>query len=345
MTNPQGPPNDPSAWGRPGNQGPFGNPQAPTERLRGGQPQGGSPDQGRTVPGQLPSATERFGTAKANPRQPGYSPPPTPAGPPRSQVAGPPEDPAKRKKKRSLRDPLSIVLVLVIVLAVVVAGVIGAELYVRNRATNKVAEAFACEFQDKATAKFGVAPLVLWQVITKHFTNISVDTAGNQIKNAKGAKIDLKIQDVRITNSPDAKGTIGSIDATFTWPTQGIRDSIASKLQGLAKFVTNTVTAHPNDGTVELKGMLDNMVVKPVVSGGGIELQIQSFNALGFSLPKESAQSQLDKYTSDATKNLPLGIHADSVQVTSDSLVAHFVTQNATIPTGGSNKNSCFSNL
>jgi LmeA-like phospholipid-binding len=344
VTNPQGPPNDPSAWGRPGNQGPFGNPHAPTERLRGGKAQGGSPDQGQTVPGQSPGATERLGTARANPQQPGYRPPPTPAGPPRNQVAGP-EDQAKPKKKRRLRDPLSIVLVLVIVLAVVVAGVIGAELYVRNQATNKVAEAFACEFQDKATAKFGVAPLVLWQVITKHFTNISVETAGNQIKNAKGAKIDLKIDNVQITNSPDAKGTIGSIDATFTWPAQGIKDSIASKLQGLAKFVTNTVTTHPNDGTVELKGMLDNMVVKPVVSGGGIELQIQTFNALGFSLPKESAQSQLDKYTSDATKNLPLGIHADKVEVTSNSVVAHFITQNATIPTGGKSKDSCFSNL
>jgi hypothetical protein len=296
------------------------------------------------VPGQLPGATERIGTARANPQQPGYSPPPTPAGPPRDQVAGPPDQPANQKKKRRVSGPLSILLVFIIVLAVLAAGVIGAELYVRNQATNKVAQAFACEFQDKATAQFGVTPLVLWQVITKHFTNISVETAGNQVKNAKGAKIDLHIQDVRITDSPDSKGTIGSINATFTWPSQGIKDSIASKLQGLAKFVTNTVTTHPNDGTVELKGMLDNMVVKPVVSGGGIELQIQSFNALGFSLPKESAQSQLDKYTSDATKNLPLGIHADSVEVTSNSVVAHFSTQNATIPAGKS-KDSCFSNL
>lgn len=298
------------------------------------------------MPGQLPGATEQIGAARANPQQPGYPPPPpaTPAGPPAAQVAGPPDQPTTPKKKRRVSGPLSIVLVLVIVLAVLAAGVIGAELYVRNQATNKVAEAFACEFQDKATAQFGVTPLVLWQVITKHFTNISVETAGNQIKNAKGAKIDLRIQDVRITNSPDSKGTIGSINATFTWPSQGIKDSIASKLQGLAKFVTNTVTTHPNDGTVELKGMLDNMVVKPVVSGSGIELQIQSFNALGFSLPKESAQSQLNKYTSDATKNLPLGIHADSVEVTSNSLVAHFSTQNATIPAGKS-KDSCFSNL
>ncbi|MDT5349164.1 MAG: hypothetical protein QOH91_2451, partial [Mycobacterium sp.] len=142
-------------------------------------------------------------------------------------------------------------------------------------------------------------------------------------------------------------GTVGSINATFTWTTKGIKDSIATQLGGLAKFVTNTVVTRPNDGTIELKGKLgDDMVVKPVVSGGGIELQIQSFNVLIFSLPKESAQSQLNKYTSDATKNLPLGIHADSVQVTSDSVIAHFSTQNATIPAGGTTpKDPCFANL
>jgi len=262
-------------------------------------------------------------------------------------VAGPPAEPAKSKKKRRLRDPLSIFLVLIIVLAVVVAGVVGAELFVRNRATNKVAEAFACEFQDKTTAEFGLSPLVLWQVITKHFTNLTVETAGNQVKSAKGATLKLKINNVQVTNSPDAKGTIGSIDATFTWTTQGIKDSIATKIGGtLTKFVTNTVTTHPSDGTVELKGKLgDDMVVKPVPSGGGIEFQIQSLNVFGFSLPKESAQSQLDKYTSDATKNLPLGIHSDSVQVTDNSVVFHFVSQNATIPAGGTSKDTCFSNL
>jgi hypothetical protein len=90
--------------------------------------------------------------------------------------------------------------------------------------------------------------------------------------------------------------------------------------------------------------MLDNITTKPVVSGNGIQLQIQSFNALGFTLPRESVQSTLDAYTQKLTANYPLGIHADSVQVTDTGVTSHFSTRNATIP-AGDNNDSCFANL
>ena len=108
--------------------------------------------------------------------------------------------------------------------------------------------------------------------------------------------------------------------------------------------VTNSVTTHPADGTIELKGMLDNITTKPVVSGNGIQLQIQSFNALGLTLPRESIQSTLDVYTAKLTANYPLGIHADSVQVTPTGVTSHFSTQNASIP-AGDNNDSCFANI
>ena len=54
-------------------------------------------------------------------------------------------------------------------------------------------------------------------------------------------------------------------------------------------------------------------------------------------------QSTLDTYTANLTGNYPLGIHADSVQVTSTGVTSHFSTQNATIPAG--NNNSCFANI
>ncbi|CNN07822.1 Conserved membrane protein of uncharacterised function [Mycobacterium tuberculosis] len=52
----------------------------------------------------------------------------------------------------------------------------------------------------------------------------------------------------------------------------------------------------------------------------------------------------MDEYFANLTKNFPLGIHADSVQVTSSGVRSHFSTQNATIPAGGST-DPCFSNL
>ncbi len=247
------------------------------------------------------------------------------------------------KTKRRLRDPLSIALVLIIVVSLVVAGLIGAELYVRNRANTKVAQAVACEVKDQATASFGVAPLVLWQVATKHFTNISVETAGNQIRDAKGMKIQITIQNVQLKSTPAAKGTIGALDATITWTSEGIKESVQNAVPVLGAFVTSSVTTHPKDGTVELKGMLNDITAKPVVAGNGIELQILSFNTLGFSMPRETVQSTLNDFTSNLTKNYPLGIHADSVQVTSTGVVSHFSTRDATIPAGS--QNPCFANI
>ena len=261
------------------------------------------------------------------------------------RLAAPDEEPSPVKKKRRFRDPLSILLICIIVFSLVIAGLIGAELYARHVADSKVAEAVACEVKDQATASFGVAPLMLWQLATKHYTNISVSTAGNQIRDAKDMKIAIDIKDVRLKRTTDSKGTIGSLDATITWTADGIKQSVQNAIPVLGPFVTNSVTTHPKDGTIELKGMLDNLMTKPVVSGKGLNLQIISFNALGFTMPKESVQSTLDNFTANLTKNYPLGIHADSVQVTDTGVVSHFSTQNAPIPTGGGGQDPCFANL
>ena len=55
---------------------------------------------------------------------------------------------------------------------------------------------------------------------------------------------------------------------------------------------------------------------------------------LGFTLPRETVQPALDVFTSQLTKNYPLGIHADSVQVTDTGVMSQFSTQNATDPEG-----------
>jgi hypothetical protein len=279
-------------------------------------------------------------------QQRGYPPPPTPPAGPTERLAPQPggdETPGK-KKRRFLRDPISIVLIFVIVIALIIAGLIGAELYVRHLANSKVAEAVACEVKDQATASFGVTPLMLWQQATKHYKNISVETAGNNIRDAKGMKLSININDVRLKDTPNSKGTVGALDATISWTNDGIKQSVQNAIPVLGPFVTNTVTTHPADGTIELKGMLDNITAKPVVSGTGLQLQIVSFNALGFTMPKESVQSTLDEFTSNLTKNYPLGIHADSVQVTDKGVTSHFSTRNASIPTG-QNNDPCFANL
>ncbi|WP_319453431.1 MULTISPECIES: DUF2993 domain-containing protein [unclassified Mycobacterium] len=318
-------------WARPPHQPPTPPPPAgdpPTQQL----PQRGQYPDPATL--QFPQGSEPT-TQQAPRATPEQIPPAAPGG-----GDGPP--PAKGSfVKRLFRDPLSIVLVVVIVLALAVAGLVGAELYARHRANEVVAAATACVVQDSASASFGASPFLI-QHLTKHYGNISITTAGNQIRDAKGMKAEIEIDDVRISKNGNSNGTIGSLDATITWSAEGIKQTIQNSIPLIGSFVTG-VTANPSDGTIELQGALGSIIAKPGVTDGGISLEVQQLTGLGFTLPRETVQPALDLFSSQLTKNYPLGIHADSVEVTDTGVISKFSTQNATIPAGG--EDPCFAGL
>jgi hypothetical protein len=288
----------------------------------------------------------------ANQARPVPPPPQFPQGPPQGQPTPPqhgaPGGPQKKdstllvKIKKLFRDPLSIVLVVVIVIALVAAGVLGGELYARGRADSVVARATQCVVQDNATASFGALPPFLMQHMSGHYTNIHIETAGNQVRQAKGMKVNLVIKDVRLGETANANGSIGSLVANITWSSQGIKDTIQNAIPLIGSFVTG-VTTNPSAGTIELQGALGDITAKPAVVDNGISLQVTQLTGLGFSLPRETVQPALDAFTSTLTKNYPLGIHADSVQVTDSGVVSQFSTQNASIPKG--NDDPCFAGL
>lgn len=244
-----------------------------------------------------------------------------------------------------LRDPLALVLVAIIVVALVLAGLIGTELYARHIADSKVAAATECVVHDQASTSFGVAPPFLWQHITGNYTNISIQTAGNQIKEAKEMKAELSISDVRLHSTGDSSGTIGALDATLTWPAAGIKETIRNMVPLLGNLVSD-VTTNASAGTVELQGAfgLASVTVKPQVVNGGLSLQVLDLTGLGsMTLPREAIQPALDEFATQLTKKYPLGIHADSVQVTDTGVIAHFSTRNATMPAHSADP--CFANL
>ncbi len=251
----------------------------------------------------------------------------------------------KHRSFRFLRDPLALTLVAITVLALALAGLIGTELVARRIANNKVAAATECVVHDSAKASFGVTPPFLWQHITGNYTNISVQTAGNQIKDAKLMKADLSISDVRLHNSGESSGTIGALDATLSWPTAGIKETIQTMVPLLGNLVSDVTTSAGN-GTVELRGAfgLASITVKPTVVNGGLSLQVQNLTGLGsLTLPRETVQPVLDDFATALTKKYPLGIRADSVQVTDDGVVAHFSTRNASMP--AHSQDPCFAHL
>lgn len=243
--------------------------------------------------------------------------------------------------------PRAVLVAVAVVLAVVLATLVGVELYARHHAAALIEAAVQCEVNDTARVSFGTTPPVLVQYLSGHYTDVSLQTAGNQVRGAKGMQADLNIRDVRVQRTADSKGTIGALDGAITWSSEGIKESIQDAVPVLGSIVTSSVTTNPGDGTIQLKGLLDSATVKPQIVDNGLSLQVVDLSALGHSLQTDTVQQDLDSLTSKATKNYPLGIHADSVQVTDTGVVLKFSTQNATIPAGGSGsgQDSCFANL
>lgn len=231
-------------------------------------------------------------------------------------------------------------------MVVVLVVVVGAELFFRHLAQSKVASAVACEVQDSASVSFAAMPPVLWQYLSGDYPDISVQTAGNQVRSAKGMKVSIDIKDLRLKDANNSKGTIGALHGTITWSSDGIKQSIQDAIPVLGTFVTSKVTTNPGDGTVELKGILDSATVKPQLANNGLSLQVVNLTALGSKMSTDSVQKNLDQLTSKATQNYPLGIHADSVKVTDTGVEATFSTTNATIPASSSSSQGgqdCFS--
>ena len=218
-------------------------------------------------------------------------------------------------------------------------GLAGAELYARHRADSILTEVAECVVDDRATISFGVNPPFLWQHVTGHYTNISVVTAGDRVQEANGMTADVTLKDVRLQDTQDSKGTIGSLNATLRWKSAGIKDTVAANLPGVGNLVTG-VNTYPAAGTVILEAGSNSVTAKPVVTDGDLNLEVLDVNG---PLPKDAVQTALNELTKKLNDNYPLGIHADSVEVTATGVVGSFSSQNASIPK--EDENPCFARL
>ncbi|MGV0836661.1 LmeA family phospholipid-binding protein [Mycolicibacterium thermoresistibile] len=319
------------------------------------------PPQSPTGPGpSAPSGPDPSAPSGPPPApQGGYPPPPPPGsaqgpapgfgGPPPGQPgepsnSGEPDNSLLAKVKNLFSDPLSIVLVVVIVIALVAAGVLAGELYARNRADTVVARVVSCVVQDEATASFDPLPPFLIQHMSGHYTNINIETAGNQIRDAKGMKLALHIRDVRLEDTPDSGGSLGALDITIDWSSDGIRQTVQEAMPLIGSFVTTGVNTDPAAGTIELEGPLASIVARPQVVNGGIRLEVVSLTGLGvLTLPRETVQPILDAFTDGLTEDYPMDITAQSVQVTDTGVIAQLASRDASIPKG--QEDPCFAEL
>ncbi|HPX36455.1 MAG TPA: LmeA family phospholipid-binding protein [Mycobacterium sp.] len=253
--------------------------------------------------------------------------------PPTQQIPQPaPEPVIEPAPEPQRRDPLSAVLIAVIVLALVVAGLLGGELYARHKADSIVASAVSCVVRDNASVSFGMRPFLI-QHFTHSYRDMVVETAGNQIREAKGMKLRLRLDDVRINPTAESAGTLGALDADVTWSSDGIKDTVQGIIPFLGGLVSGVAT-DPAAGTMQLQGPLGSVTLQPQVVDKDLALTVVSVTGLGFTLPRESVQPALDAFTGALVKNLPMGIHAESVEVTDSGIALKYATRDATIPNG-----------
>ncbi len=246
--------------------------------------------------------------------------------------------PAPPPKKRGLNRQ-SIILIAIIIVALLAGGLAGAELYARHRADGILTEVAECVVEDDATISFGVNPPFLWQHVTGHYTNISVSTAGERVQGADGMTADVTLKDVRLQDSADAKGTIGSLDATLSWKAAGMKDTLAANLPAVGNLITG-VRTDAAAGTIIVDAGENSVTAKPVVSNGDLNLEVLEVTG---PLPKDAVQTALNDLTKKLNDSYPLGIHADSVEVTGSGVVGKFSSQNASIPK--EDENPCFARL
>jgi hypothetical protein len=240
-----------------------------------------------------------------------------------------------KTKRRFLRDPLSVILAFVILVALLGASLIGAEIYARKRANNVVAAVAECEVKDKVKASFGVGPSpFLLQHFIGHYTDISIHTAGNQIRGGKGMKADIALNNLTLDGDANSEGTIGAVNATITWTSDGIKETVQDEVP-FGDLLINNVKTSPATGTIELSAPfgLGSVTLKPRIAGSGVSLEIVKLTARRAAVRHETAQQALDAVTSKLTNDYPLGVRADSVHVTNDGVVTHFSARDASIPT------------
>ena len=287
--------------------------------------------QGQQPPQQYQPAPGPGGPQWAGPPPQGPPPGYPPQGPPPDDTE--PSEPSGGRFGRFVRDPLSIVLVFVIVLALALASLVGGEIYARQRGASIVEATLKCVLQDDVSVSFGTFPPFLWQYATKDYAHVSITSAGNQIRDMKGMKVQIDIDGARPSSDPNAQGTLEALDVTATWSTDGMKQTIQNAIPLLGGLVSG-VTTNAADGTVDIQGPLGSIVTKPQAVNDELTLQVQQLTGLGFTLPREAVQPALDAVSSQLTKNSPLALKVDDVQVTDTGVVTKLSARNATIPGG-----------
>ncbi len=244
----------------------------------------------------------------------------------------------KQRPPRGLNRQ-TIVLIVIIVVALLAGGLAGAELYARHRADSVLMEVAQCVVAGRRhhlVRRESAVPVAahhrpLHQYLGHH--------RGERVQSADGMTADVTLADVRLQDSGELQGHHRIAERDAQLEVRGHQGHLAANLARRGQ-PGHRREHRPGGGHVILDAGDNSVTAKPVVTDGDLNLEVLDVNG---PLPKDAVQTALNDLTKKLNDNYPLGIHADSVEVTDSGVVGKFSSQNASIPK--EDANPCFARL
>ncbi|CAM2983689.1 DUF2993 domain-containing protein [Prescottella defluvii] len=206
------------------------------------------------------------------------------------------------------------VLISLFVVAALVVALVGGELFLRQRATSCMESQFQSQLGSEVDVSLSWKP-VLWQMVGKNVPYVKIDSSGSSFGPAQGMQVHARANDIKITDSPDSSGTIGSSSADVTWSTDGILATVQSQSLGnLVSSVTPDSTAGTLKFAVGPAGLAD-LTVRPTVQNGEVVVETVGAEILGLGLPTALVDGIVQTLT-DSLQQYPLGMAPTSLTVT-----------------------------
>ncbi|WP_068159041.1 LmeA family phospholipid-binding protein [Rhodococcus phenolicus] len=211
----------------------------------------------------------------------------------------------------SKRSTLATVAAVVVV--ALVAVLVGAEVYVRNRATTCLAQSLESELGTGVDVDLSWKPVLL-QLIDKKVPSVTLDSDDTAFGPAKEMTVHAVAKDVDLNATADSTGTIGSSRAEVVWPASGILATVQE--QSLGSLVT-AVTPDASAGTLRFtvggEGLAE-FTVRPVVQDGVVAVETVDASVLGFGLPTALVDGVV-QILATGLQQYPLGMQATEVAV------------------------------
>ncbi|UYP18176.1 DUF2993 domain-containing protein [Rhodococcus sp. Z13] len=204
--------------------------------------------------------------------------------------------------------------IVVIVVVALVAVLVGAEVYIRNRATTCLAQSFESQLGTGVDVDLSWKPVLL-QLVDRQIPSVTLDSDDTAFGPAKEMQVHAEVEDVDLRDSAEGAGTIGSSSADVTWPTSGILATVQAQSVGaLVTSVTADETAGTLTFTVGGQGLAE-FTARPVVEDGVVTVETTDASILGIGLPTALVDGVVQILTS-GLQQYPLGMQATEVKVT-----------------------------